>query len=108
MGEGVNDFRKWITELRFCVACGRWGVMHSDGKRYLHPHHVRSRGAGGVDAENLIPLCFICHAETHQIGLPRWEAKRKINAEKTAKVLFDLFTSGMEPQSVRVDEARQR
>ncbi len=34
-----------------------------------HPHHVKSRGAGGGDtADNLMPLCAEHHREIHQIG----------------------------------------
>lgn len=35
-----------------------------------HPHHVRSRGAGGDDvAINLMPLCEQHHRLVHQLGL---------------------------------------
>ena len=29
------------------------------------PHHVISRGAGGPDTGNVIPLCIICHNLAH-------------------------------------------
>lgn len=35
-----------------------------------HPHHLRSRGAGGDDvAENVVALCFDHHREIHQRGI---------------------------------------
>lgn len=43
-----------------CVVCG---------KKQTDPCHVRSRGAGGSDAEfNVIPLCRIHHSEQHMMG----------------------------------------
>lgn len=34
-----------------------------------HPHHVKSRGAGGGDvATNVMPLCHEHHQEIHQAG----------------------------------------
>lgn len=106
MGEGVNDFRKWITRLSSCVGCNGVGVLHEDGHRYLHPHHVRTRAAGGKDENNLLCLCWRCHAEIHQLGLPRWETKRCVDAKKTASVLFGVFGSGVDAREVRVGDAR--
>lgn len=35
-----------------------------------HPHHVKSRGAGGHDiASNVMPLCEMCHQIIHRVGL---------------------------------------
>lgn len=31
-------------------------------------HHVRTRGAGGVDRENVVPLCHLHHMELHSKG----------------------------------------
>lgn len=48
-------------------------VLHRDGKCMvcggvigLTPHHIKSRGAGGLDSEeNLITLCPFCHDCAH-------------------------------------------
>lgn len=38
-----------------------------------HPHHLRSRGAGGDDTpENVMPLCHVHHREVHAKGLNRF------------------------------------
>ena len=39
-------------------------------------HHVRSVGAGGVDAENLAPLCILHHREAHDGNLGHIDLKR--------------------------------
>lgn len=46
-----------------CCACG--AAPPSD------PAHVRSRGAGGKDRGNVVPLCRRCHDLQHQSG---WQA----------------------------------
>ena len=43
-----------------CLLCGH--PPPSD------PAHVRSRGAGGLDRENVIPLCRACHDRQHLQG----------------------------------------
>lgn len=48
------------ARARDCSACGRPGP--SD------PAHVRSRGAGGSDRGNVIPLCRRCHIQQHAKG----------------------------------------
>lgn len=49
--------------------------MHDNGEFLSDPHHVRSRGAGGSDIDNVIPLCRRHHQMFHQEGLPRMEDK---------------------------------
>lgn len=39
------------------------------------PHHVRTRGAGGHDRGNLIPLCRFAHDEVDSLGDTLWAAK---------------------------------
>ncbi len=58
--------RKNIEAARrnYCEHCQRVNTT-------FHVHHIRSRGARGSDVEdNLINLCFECHAKVHngQIG----------------------------------------
>jgi 5-methylcytosine-specific restriction endonuclease McrA len=48
-----------------------------------HPHHVKSRGAGGGDTrENLISLCPPCHDLTHR-GLISRDTLRAIVAARS-------------------------
>ena len=50
-----------------CCACGRRGP--SD------PAHLRSRGAGGRDHGNIVPLCRTCHSMQHAIGIKTFQAR---------------------------------
>lgn len=65
----VNNFpyRRYIREMR-CLICNR---LDTD------PHHVRTRGAGGRDEANLVPLCRTHHTELHTIGRLTFEDKYK-------------------------------
>jgi len=42
-------------------------------------HHVKTYKSGGkTELFNLMPLCFRCHTEIHQVGLNTFEKKYKI------------------------------
>lgn len=61
--------KKLLAEIRKlnCLACGRRGS---------EAHHVSSKGSGGDDvADNLMPLCRICHTKIHQIGAVKMSEK---------------------------------
>jgi hypothetical protein len=53
--------------------------------------HVRSRGAGGRDAGNVIPLCRRHHAEQHRRGVLTWQYERRVDmraeAERVARLV---------------------
>ena len=51
----------WITHPRCEISdCRSWSA---------HPHHIRTRGAGGDDESvNLMGLCTMHHTQIHQIG----------------------------------------
>ena len=44
----------------------------------VQPHHVRSRGAGGTDRET-VPLCWLHHAEGHQVGWCTFERRYQVD-----------------------------
>tara|TARA_Y100000310_G_scaffold130328_1_gene129510 strand:+ start:1948 stop:2262 length:315 start_codon:yes stop_codon:yes gene_type:complete len=52
-------------------------VLHRDGRCLncglvmgLAPHHIKTRGSGGLDVEeNLITLCLFCHRTVHDGSL---------------------------------------
>lgn len=50
--------------------------------------HVISRGAGGQDAGNLLPLCTTHHREQHAIGIRSFEAKHAVSLRATAERLW--------------------
>lgn len=49
-----------------------------------HPHHVRSRGAGGLDADT-VPLCPGHHAMVHAWGCKTFAAETGIDLRKLAE-----------------------
>ncbi len=40
-----------------------------------HLHHVKTRGAGGKDERNLLPVCAVCHDWIHTQGIKTAERK---------------------------------
>ena len=61
-------YRAWIR-TQPCIICGR----------DAEPCHVRSRGAGGTDLGNIVPMCRIHHTEQHKIGIKTFQAKWKVD-----------------------------
>jgi len=84
---GVNDeFKAYVRDLP-CLVCG----ANSD------PHHVRTRGAGGKDNANLVPLCREHHQELHTIGVLTFEDKYKLGCLRMrAEQLFDKYEGAKE------------
>lgn len=74
-------YKDWI-KLQKCVACGSFPV---------DPCHVKTRGAGGKDEKNLIPLCRHCHIEQHQIGIKTFADKYKLDFDYLTKVFWNIY-----------------
>jgi len=57
----------------------------------IDPAHVRSRGAGGQDEGNVIPLCRRHHDEQHRRGVLTWQLDRRVDmraeAERVARLV---------------------
>lgn len=53
--------------------------------------HVRSRGAGGDDRGNLVPLCHGHHMEQHRVGIQTWQATYRVNLPVVAAALTDRY-----------------
>lgn len=54
-----------------CCACGR--------RAPSEPAHVRSRGAGGKDRGNVLPLCRTHHGDQHTMGWKRFAEERDLD-----------------------------
>ena len=78
----VPDFRAWIREHGRCVVCR---------SRNVDPHHVRSRGAGGGDRENIVPLCRLHHDEVGRLGRPSFEAKYRVELRAVAGLTWRIY-----------------
>lgn len=64
-------YRAWIASLP-CALVGHGLGQFCQGP--VEATHIRSRGAGGDDLGNLIPLCHAAHQEQHQKGI-KWFAE---------------------------------
>jgi len=49
------------------------------------PAHVRSRGAGGKDMANVVPLCRMHHQEQHARGIVTFQQDHNIDMEQVAR-----------------------
>lgn len=77
-----EDFRAWVR-TRPCCVTGLLGV---------HAAHVKSRGAGGADRENMVPLTPALHRELdHRLGRAEFEAKYKVNLATEAAVIWQTY-----------------
>lgn len=49
------------------------------------PAHVLSRGRGGHDRANVVPLCWWCHEEQHRTGIKTFQATHGIDMKAIAQ-----------------------
>ena len=68
-----------------CVICGASGV---------DPAHVRSRGAGGDDVGNTVPLCRECHDSQHTVGRVSFERKHRVDLALAAAGYAEAWDEG--------------
>lgn len=85
--DSTPELLDWITHLP-CLICElRPGTTPKqivvsqgyDGAALSDPHHVVSKGAGGGDLNNVVPLCRMHHDEGGRIGWPSFRRKYRIN-----------------------------
>ena len=77
----AETFIEWIRHQ----ACLRCGVSRPG------PHHVKSRGSGGQDEANLVPLCRVCHTVLHQVGRKTFEDRIGYTLENIAGIYWHLY-----------------
>lgn len=74
-------FLAFVRELP-CLACKRNGA---------DPHHIKSRGAGGDDSGNVVPLCRTHHTMVHTYGMKAFESKFRINMKAFAGEIWKIY-----------------
>jgi len=99
-----TDYREFVRKVR-CVVCQivdekDTKVVDGQEVRFDYepalvdvsdPHHVVSRGAGGPDAENIVPLCRYHHSEFGNIGIAQFEVNYNLSLKAVAKQLFAMY-----------------
>jgi hypothetical protein len=76
-------YRDYIRGLPCCVS----------GLYPVDPAHVKSRGSGGADLGNMVPLVHHLHRELdHQIGRREFEAKYGVDLAAIARNLGERYT----------------
>lgn len=86
-----GDYAATIRNLPCCV-CGRVPRPPT----YSHPHHVRSRGAGG-DKRDLVPVCHREHLLIHLMGRESFEARYEISLASIAADLWSQYGTAATP-----------
>jgi len=97
------QFREFIRRIP-CVVCQLvysrqnkdTGIEFDYVPELIHvsdPHHVKSRGAGGPDAENLVPLCRKHHTLWDEFGPTEFQVRFNVNLKETAVELYERFIS---------------
>ena len=56
--------------------------------------HVRSRGAGGPDFDNLVSLCQWHHQEQHRMGVRSFEYRYQVRLRPLARKLTSAWLHG--------------
>jgi len=63
----------------------RWGMLPHQCFGTVQVAHVQSRGAGGGDRGNIVPLCLGAHNEQHTAGTRTFEHRWNLDLELAAQ-----------------------
>jgi hypothetical protein len=62
----------------------RCEVCHRRMWTPCHPHHIRTKGAGGDDVDsNLLSCCFECHERCHRALIPKAHQRYLVSRRKS-------------------------
>jgi hypothetical protein len=96
------EYRKFVGQIR-CVVCQHSRGIDADGNnveevsykpeliRVADVHHLTSRGAGGDDAENIVPLCRVHHGEFHSMGVNTFQLHYNVDLRFVARAIYARF-----------------
>ncbi len=62
------DYMLYWQQHLYCKVCIGMGVLRPTDP----PHHIKTRGSGGKDKDNLISLCWEHHRQVEQIGVKKF------------------------------------
>ena len=95
MSKKDRAYLDWIARQHSCSTCGSPGVMHENGEYLLQPSHVKSRGSGGGDLNNVIPQCWKCHEKFHRMGQSLFQLIFEIDLKQKAKEYYVAYTENI-------------
>jgi hypothetical protein len=82
-GKRDEPYREYVRSLE-CLVAGKPGHVC---KGIVECAHVRSKGAGGSDRGNTVPLCSRAHGESHAMGIRSFQAATGLDLAAIAKQL---------------------
>lgn len=91
-GKRERFLRNAVPELREFVR-SRPCVLESlhECRGPVEVAHVKSRGSGGPDYDNVVPLCMEHHRELHRIGRKSWEFKHQFRLPPVARLITAAY-----------------
>ena len=105
------EYAAYIRSLP-CILNGRWLVVEDISApgaimvARASPHHcvsliqvchVKSRGAGGSDLGNIVPMCGTAHDQQHAWGIRTFEKEWSISLKAAAEFLYAAYLATREP-----------
>lgn len=87
------EYCAWIRSLS-CVLLWRTDPGRDGCCGRTEAAHVKSRGAGGADVGNVVPLCVRHHREQHAIGIKSFERKYTLSLAEQALGYKDMWHRG--------------
>lgn len=91
----IEPFREWIREQPCCITglrTGAWIKTPTGWVRiHVDPAHVKRRGAGGADANNICPLARHLHQEYDDRGRKSFEQKYGVDMAAKAVDYWSRF-----------------
>ena len=90
-----DDYREFVRLQPCAVAFSAHYRAAGDGRRpcdgAVEATHVQSRGAGGGDRGNLLPLCHGHHMEQHTAGVRTFAERYAIDPAALARRLWEEY-----------------
>lgn len=86
-----HDLRAFIRGLPCLLREKVVGVRHHECVGVVHVAHVKSRGAGGADRNNVVPLCWLAHQSQHLLGLAAFEQRWDVSLRAIARQLTAAY-----------------
>lgn len=96
-GQPDRAYRAWIRKQVCAIPATSTWLPDWSLRAVIHACHVRSRGAGGRDYGNLVPMCATHHQEQHSIGQRSFEKRHGVNLKALAAYYQGLYEGQSNP-----------